>query len=127
MRPVYALLIAIPLAGCGATSYYKYSSSDGYRDAELGEALYQVEFVGNERTSPGTAADFGLLRSAELCLEKGFNFFTVIDSKQYQYVRSSAYYEGRSVYVVQCLKDRREGAVYNSKTVSDSMRKKHEL
>lgn len=70
-----------PLAGC-ATSYQPKSFSGGYSEIRLREDLFEVSFQGNGSTSRERAADFALLRSAEVALENGFPYFVIISEDQ---------------------------------------------
>ena len=83
MRPIVrvalaALTIAAALAGC-ATSYQKQGLSGGFTETQLDKAVFRVSFKGNGFTSPERAADFTLLRSAELALKNGFTHFVIVD------------------------------------------------
>jgi hypothetical protein len=78
--------IAVSLSGCAgnpiSTPYQpdKGSFRGGYKDIQLSENMYKVSFKGNAYVSQSTAKDYTLLRSAEVCLENGFDYFSVVDS-----------------------------------------------
>lgn len=78
---ILAILVAI-LAGC-ATAYQKQGFTGGFAETRLGENIFQVSFKGNAYTSRERASDFTLLRSAELALENGFNYFVIVESEKY--------------------------------------------
>ena len=60
------------LAGCVATGYGPKSMfSGGFEETQLGPDIFSVSFSCNDSTSMARAADFTLLRSAELTLENG--------------------------------------------------------
>lgn len=67
------------LTGC-ATSYQPQGFSGGYSETKLGENIFRVSFRGNGYTSRERASDFTLLRSADLALQNGFNYFVVVTS-----------------------------------------------
>lgn len=74
-----AIWLSILLCACSATPYQASGWSGGYSDLALPEPnTYQVKFSGNGRLKANQAYDYALLRSAELCIEKGFNFFSII-------------------------------------------------
>lgn len=75
------------LSGC-ATGYHPSSFTGGYSDVRLDDGLYKVSYRGNGATSGSTAADFAMLRAAELALENGYPYFTVEDSSSHQSIGS---------------------------------------
>lgn len=74
-------VILFALQGC--TSYQKKGLSGGYSEIQLDENVFKVSFQGNGYTKPDRAADFTLLRSAELTLENGFQYFAIIDENNH--------------------------------------------
>jgi hypothetical protein len=66
--------------GC-ATTYQKDSFTGGFSETQLSENVWRVHFKGNAKTSMERATDFCLLRSAELTIENGFNYFSLVDEK----------------------------------------------
>ena len=87
--------MALFLQGC-ATSYQKSGFSGGYSETQLDENVFNVSFRGNGYTGRERVADFTLLRSAELMLEHGYNYFAVIDANSY--TSNSAYTTPTSSY-----------------------------
>ncbi len=69
------------LASC-ATGYQEKGLTGGFSETQLGENIFRVSFNGNAYTSAERAADFTLLRSAELAVENGFGYFVIIDEDQ---------------------------------------------
>jgi len=65
------------LAGC-ATPYQRVGFSGGYSETRLDEHVARVNFRGNGYTGAERAADFCMLRCAELALEHGCRYFTVL-------------------------------------------------
>ena len=74
------ILVLLSFISSGCTSYQSQGWTGGYSEIQLSENVYQVEFNGNGYTRASRAADFALLRSAELTLEKGYRFFAIVDS-----------------------------------------------
>jgi len=74
-------LVAFAVAGCATlyqpTPYQPVNSDGGFSSTQLGENIFEVHFWGNEYTSSERASDFALLRSAELTLEGGFEYFII--------------------------------------------------
>ena len=73
-----ALLLAILLFSC-ATPYQNLGFSGGYSDTKPSKNIFSVRFNGNGFTDLNRAIDFALLRSAEIAIENGYNFFSIID------------------------------------------------
>ncbi len=81
MKVLIATILVLLVAGC-STSYQKKSFTGGYSETQLGENTFQVYFSGNGYTSREKTTDFTLMRSAELTLENGFEYFIIVDSAQ---------------------------------------------
>lgn len=77
------LVVAISLlVGC-STPYQDRGFSGGYSETQLDENIFIVSFGGNKFTEMERATDFTLLRSAELAIKSGFNYFVVVGSNKY--------------------------------------------
>ena len=70
------------IVGC-ATAYQSQGLSGGFSETQLDTNVYTVRFSGNGYTSPSKAADFALLRSAEITLMRGYKYFLIIDKNSY--------------------------------------------
>jgi hypothetical protein len=77
-KNLIALLLAILVFSC-ATPYQNLSFNGGYSDTKLSKNIFSVRFNGNGFTDLNHAIDFALLRSAEIAIENGYNFFSIID------------------------------------------------
>lgn len=78
------MLSLLCLLGLGcATSYQKSGLTGGFSETRLAENIWTVNFSGNGYTTNERANDFNLLRCAEICLENGFRYFIITDSKEY--------------------------------------------
>ncbi len=66
------------VAGC-STGYHRQGFSGEYTDMCIQDDVYQVFFNGNGYTSSQKAADFALLRCAEITLEKSCKYFSVLN------------------------------------------------
>ena len=80
-RVVTWAVLALLLASC-ATGYQEKGFTGGFSETQLAENIFRVSFNGNAYTSADRAADFTLLRSAELAQENGFSYFVIIDADQ---------------------------------------------
>ena len=80
MQRLKITVCALLLAGC-STAYQSNGFSGGWRETQLGEDVFQVSFRGNGYTSGDRAADFAFLRCAEVALEHGYSYFTLVESK----------------------------------------------
>lgn len=81
-----SLAVALVLSGCTtATPYQPYRPETargvhgGYSDQELAADRYIVRFHGNELTSRDRVEGYMLYRSAELTLERGYDWFLAVD------------------------------------------------
>ena len=68
------------LAGC-ATPYQEQDLGAGYSEVQLDSDMFRVSFIGKGYTEDQIAADYAMLRSAELTLEQGFNYFVILQSE----------------------------------------------
>ncbi len=69
---------AAHLAAC-ATGYHSKGFTGGFSETQLDRNVWAVNFRGNAYTSDERASDFVLLRSAQLALQGGFQYFIIID------------------------------------------------
>jgi hypothetical protein len=74
------VLLFFGLVSC-ATPYQAHGAAGGYSDLQLAENVFRVSFNANGYTSSEKAADFALLRSAELAAEHGFKYFVIVSAK----------------------------------------------
>jgi len=81
-----ALALALALAGCTtATPYQPYRAESaggvhgGYSDQELAPDRYLVRFHGNDLTARDRVEGYMLYRAAELTLQRGYDWFLVVD------------------------------------------------
>lgn len=79
MRKVFPLLVIVSFIGC--TTYHSQGLTGGYSSLQLAENIFQVTFRGNGYTSSQRAADFCLLRSAEIAKENGYNYFIIVENQ----------------------------------------------
>ena len=83
MRKIlFVLCVALFLTAC-ATSYKpaKKIKGKGYFDSVLQENVYDIVFNANSQTSLKKTKDYALLRAAEVCLEKGYKTFSIINTE----------------------------------------------
>lgn len=78
MRILAIAIVLVACAGC-ATSYQSKGLTGGFSETEVQPGIYQVKFNGNGYTSSERAADFALLRGAELCLGKNAGYMLTGD------------------------------------------------
>ena len=74
-------IVALFIQGC--TPYQKKGLAGGYSETQLDENVFKISFRGNAYTARERVADFTLLRSAELTLKNGFEYFVIIDADSY--------------------------------------------
>jgi hypothetical protein len=87
---VSVLALAGLLAGCGQpTPYQPAANGYGYSEQQIEDNRYRVTFAGNELTAADTVQNYLLYRAAELTLDGGYDYFTVVDRNL---DRSTAYW-----------------------------------
>lgn len=84
-----ALFVCVVLAGCATPHQpYSYFGGGGYRDVQLSENVFRVTVEANAYTTNTRAVDLALLRSAELTLQNGFNYFIIGETADHSYSAS---------------------------------------
>ncbi|HSA79259.1 MAG TPA: hypothetical protein VLE23_00470 [Geminicoccaceae bacterium] len=80
-RRLFALAVALLLvAGCAVpTPYQPAVKGYGYSEQQLESNRYRVTFSGNSVTPRDTVQNYLLHRAAEVTLESGHDYFTVVD------------------------------------------------
>ena len=78
----FAVAIALVFVAC-ATAYKPVGFTGGYSEIQVAEDVFQVTFKGNGYTARERAADFSLLRCAELALNHGYTCFVIVESDHY--------------------------------------------
>ncbi len=73
-------LCLIILSGCASQPTYRPAdrSGFGYQESQLSDSQYRIQFAmrGDQKAK---AMDYALLRAAEITLEKGYDWFIVVD------------------------------------------------
>lgn len=77
-----AIASVVFFSGC-ATKYQPVAYTGGYSETRLSENVFNVTFEGNAYTNREKSTDFTLLRSAELTLQNGYKYFTIINSENH--------------------------------------------
>jgi hypothetical protein len=83
-RPAASALVVLSgllLAACAGTPtpYQAAQGGFGYSEQQIEENRYRVSFAGNAATSRQTVEDYLLYRAAELTVQTGRDWFTVVD------------------------------------------------
>jgi hypothetical protein len=85
-RGIIGLAMLAAISACmTATPYQPYQPEltvgvhGGYSDQQLAPNRYLVRFHGNELTSRDRVEGYMLYRAAELAIQKGYDWFTVVD------------------------------------------------
>lgn len=66
MRPFRVLICIGFISGC-STGYQSHTWSGGYKDTNLGDGFYAVEYLGNGTNSPEIVRQYWHQRAGELC------------------------------------------------------------
>lgn len=131
-----SILTLIILSGC-ATSYQPNAITGGYSETQLSENSFSVNFRGNGYTSRERVEDFTLLRSSELALKNGFNYFVLAsDNIDYDYSVDSYSKKNYDVtkyptssYKIICFKEKPSGniMVYSAEFISKNIKDKYSI
>ena len=89
MKPYIALSLLTligTLCGCATPTPYQSvanqsASTYGYKEQRIEETRFRLSFSGNSLTSRETVETYLLYRAAELTLEKGYDYFTIVTRK----------------------------------------------
>tara|TARA_R110000772_G_scaffold48719_1_gene111166 strand:+ start:1785 stop:2276 length:492 start_codon:yes stop_codon:yes gene_type:complete len=73
---ITALILA--LIGCG-TTYKSKGFTGGFSEIQLAENVFEISFQGNAFVDAATVRDYAMLRAAEVTLEYGYEYFTLIE------------------------------------------------
>lgn len=73
-----AILTLLPQC---ATPYKSLGRSGGFSDLQTDANIFEVQFSGNAYTKPEMVIDYCLLRSAEVCKARGYDYFTLTNSE----------------------------------------------
>ena len=96
-----AVLCFMMLCLCGAcaggpTLYQPADGGYGYSEQQIEDNRYRVTFAGNEQTAADTVQNYLLYRAAELTLDRGYDYFTIVDRRL---DRSTTYWGGGDTYL----------------------------
>ena len=91
---VLALATLATLAACASATPTPYQPAQaggyGYSDQQIEANRYRVSFAGNSVTPRETVENYLLYRAAELTLQTGHDYFTLVD----QHIERSTVYQG---------------------------------
>ena len=79
-----AALGALGLAACATSTPYtaaELNKGYGFTDQKIEDDRYRITFRGNAQTSRDAVETYLLLRSAELTLENGYDYFVVVEDE----------------------------------------------
>lgn len=135
MKAFYSVLLLLLLNACA-----KPLQPDNYGDlitsARVEQDTFRVSSPGSASSEDEKSVDLSLLRSAEVALENGFNYFVIIESDGRE---DSAYaattYAGRTYQhfgpgtnnTIVCFKHKPQGFAYVALFVKASLRAKYNL
>ena len=143
--------LSLFVMGC-ATTYQPKSLTGGYKEVRLADNIFRVTFNGNGYTSSDRASNYCLLRCAELCIENGFKYFTLVSAvsgnssssfttpayAQTTFIGNTGYtnvYGGQTINVskpsssneIICFKDKPDGFFYEAAYVVSSIKEKYNI
>ncbi len=81
---IMALMVSIVMliAAC-STPYQPKGTLGGYSQEKILANMYKVEFVGNQHSKPEVIQNFLMYRCAELTLEQGFEYFSIVSEERH--------------------------------------------
>ncbi len=132
MKKIGLIIAILVLSGC-ASGYQHQGTTlvglwDGYSSTQIDKNVFQVTFKGNAFTGREKVYDYALLRSAELTLENGYEYFVIIDPQKYSNNNSdTAPTTNISTNTIVCSKEKPEGFSFNARFIKKSMQKKYQL
>jgi len=128
MKILNFLVICFLLAGC-ATAYQPEAWSGGFQDEKLESDTYEIWFGGNANTKKERVMNFALLRSAELTLEEGYDYFTILEDKTDSKSTDVGDWYGHT-NIIRCFREKpadMQITIYDAEQVRDSLRLKYNL
>lgn len=75
----FVLVAAVLLASC-ATQYQRQGPTGGYTDTQIAPDVFRVTIRGNAFLSDEQAHRFAMRRAAEITIQRGFTYLTIIES-----------------------------------------------
>jgi hypothetical protein len=136
MRRIGLIAAILILSGC-ATDYQRQGTTFlgwwdgyGYSSTQIDTNVFQVTFKGNAYTESDRANNFALLRSAELTLENGYEYFVIIDAQKYSKNSSDTTPTTSTTNIrtntIMCFKEKPEEFSYNARFIEKSLKKKYQ-
>lgn len=110
--------LMIFMVGC-STPYQKMGMSmGGFTEYQISEDSYRVSFKGTPHDVEWIVTDYTMLRSAELTIEKGFSYFTLIHSEDTSMRVVGSIFPATTNYI-KCFKEKPDikGIIYDARTV----------
>jgi len=80
MKALILAVLLVVTSGC-ATGYGPKGWKGGYYDNPMGKDKFLVGYEGNGYTAASTATQYAHKRAQELCVEKGFSGYDVVDTR----------------------------------------------
>ncbi len=77
---VIILHLCFVFPGC-ATRYKQMTKNDGYKDHQIGNGRYYIQFVGNIYTSDIKTYQMFLKRCAEITINNNYKYFEIVDKE----------------------------------------------
>ena len=75
----FALVGVLVACGGAPTPYQPAADGYGYSEQRIEDNRYRVTFAGNDLTKADTVQNYLLYRAAEVTLDSGYDYFTVVD------------------------------------------------
>ena len=95
-RTVLVVVFLVAACAGGPTPYQPATDGYGYSEQQIEDNRYRVTFAGNDLTSPDVVQNYLLYRAAEVTLDHGYDYFTVVDRNL---DRSTTYWGSGDTYL----------------------------
>ena len=123
-----AIVLPLIITGC-ATKYHQKNLFGGYSDQKFEKDVYQVGFDASLFTDKDRIEQFIQYRSAEIVIEQGYQFYTIIDNYTHTSPNTVTIkiFEEKPLFEKFPGKDIRDAneVISNLKDVIDEYNKKH--
>ncbi|MBT5187229.1 MAG: hypothetical protein HOH19_00810 [Kordiimonadaceae bacterium] len=141
MNKTILITVIFALTGCvtGTRNYQEFSDGVGYKSEFTKDNIYRVSYIGTSTIGFKKLNDLVFLRSAELAIEKGYDYFIITKSSNNR-KQAPNFSGGVGVISVPSQKPWREsnlviklfkfdpgGEVYNARQVEATLKEKYNI
>lgn len=135
-------LFVLLLSGCEVVGYQSYESGIGYSSTYTTNNVYSVSYTGASSANFAKISDLALLRSAEIAIENGYDYFIIAEEKNNEFrtgrlaigkmssVGSGG--NGRKIkpkreLIIHCFKDKPTGIFYDAQELNRTLKDDYQI